>query len=67
MERSEFDDDLRFCPTCRAYVRYLSSPSLAYCVECGGQVQIYSREDLAKLRQGTDRYPPVVDDLSEIL
>lgn len=45
-----FDEDLRFCPKCIGYVRFLSSPTQSYCAECGGIVKIYSPEDMAELR-----------------
>jgi hypothetical protein len=55
MDRSDFDDDLRYCPSCRDYVRYLRSLEQSYCAECGGRVHLFARDDLARLREGITR------------
>jgi len=47
--QSSYYDDLRFCDACGSYVRYLQALDKGYCVECGGRVKIFSREDLRRL------------------
>lgn len=46
---SSFYEDSRYCPSCNAYVLYLQALSDAYCVECGGRVALYSKEDLKRI------------------
>jgi hypothetical protein len=40
-----FDDELKWCPRCRKYVKYLQSYDYSYCIACGGKVHMFSRED----------------------
>lgn len=47
--QASYYDDLRYCDACSAYVRYLQALDRGYCVECGGRVKIFSREDLRRL------------------
>lgn len=42
---SNFENDRKWCPECEAYVPFLLSVSESYCVECGGQVRLFSRDD----------------------
>ncbi len=50
MTVSLFDEEVRFCPSCDGYVRYLRSPTDCYCVECGGVAALLSPTDLKKVR-----------------
>ena len=50
--RSSFYEDVRHCPACRIYVRYLLALHDAYCVECGRRVELFSTADLAALLKG---------------
>ena len=52
MTLSFFDEDKRFCPKCAGYVRFLQSPSAAYCAECGNEVMLFSPAELKTLRSG---------------
>ena len=40
-----FYNDKKWCPCCESYVRYLASIEHSYCVECGGEVRLLSKED----------------------
>jgi anaerobic ribonucleoside-triphosphate reductase len=42
---STFHNDTKFCPCCSKYVHFLSSIELSYCVECGAQCEMFSKED----------------------
>lgn len=44
-DRKDFYSDRKWCPSCEGYVPYLMSVSTSYCVECGGEVRLFSRED----------------------
>ncbi len=45
MKRADFYEDLKFCPSCRSYVRYLSSLLGDYCTQCDERVRLFSDED----------------------
>ena len=57
MSRS-FHDDTKFCPCCDAYVRYLASVERSYCVECGGEVRLFSEADWGKFQQRMEDRKP---------
>ncbi len=50
MQTNNYYDDRRFCDACGSYMRFLQSPSAAYCAECGGRVRIFSPGDMATFR-----------------
>jgi hypothetical protein len=45
MNRFDYYSDRKFCPTCDSYVSYLRSIEHSYCVQCGGEVRLFSKED----------------------
>ena len=45
MEPTNYYNEIKFCPECQAYVRYLMSLAASYCVDCGNKVQLFSQED----------------------
>lgn len=47
---SDFYHDKRFCAQCREYVHYLQSITGAFCVECRGEVRMFSPNDLVAFR-----------------
>ena len=53
MAQNDYYDDRRYCFGCGRYVTYLQSPLASYCTECGGAVQLFSGEDLARFQRGT--------------
>ena len=38
-------DDRKYCDSCSAYVHYLMSIDHSFCVECGGTVRLFSKDD----------------------
>lgn len=42
---SSFESDRKWCPACESYHPYLMSYHTSYCVECGGEVRLFSKED----------------------
>ncbi len=38
-------EDHKYCPACEAYSRYLLSITKSYCVECGGEMSLFSEQD----------------------
>lgn len=60
MERidSDFYSDCKYCDACDKYVSYLMSIDTSYCVECGGEVHLFSKEDWQSFNQSlADRRP----------
>ena len=45
MASSSFYDDRKFCHECEEYVPYLMSTDHSYCVKCGAEVRLFSKED----------------------
>ena len=38
-------EDRKYCPNCGRYRQYLLSVYKSYCVECGSEVSMFSKED----------------------
>ena len=45
MEPTNYYNELKYCPECQLYVRYLMSLAASYCVACGNKVQLFSQDD----------------------
>jgi len=45
MDNLDYYQDKKWCPTCEDYVTYLMSVEHSFCVECGGEVRLFSKED----------------------
>jgi len=58
MDRNSYYEDKKFCPTCDGYVAYLMSIESSFCVQCGGEVRLFSQEDWQAFNQTlSDRRP----------
>lgn len=44
-KRNDFYSDRKWCPACDGYVPYLMSLDTSFCVECGGEVRLFSEKD----------------------
>ena len=42
---SDFQNDRKWCSACDGYVSYLMSIEKSYCVQCGAEVRLFSKED----------------------
>jgi hypothetical protein len=42
---NNFYSDRKFCDHCETYVSYLMSVDKSFCVECGNEVHLFSKED----------------------
>lgn len=42
---NDFYSDRKYCDQCGTYVSYLMSVDSSYCVECGAEVHLFSKED----------------------
>ena len=45
MKDLDYYSDKKWCPDCENYVSYLMSVEHSYCVDCGGEVRLFSKED----------------------
>lgn len=54
-----YDDEYKWCPECKSYVKYLQSYEKSYCIDCGTSVFLFSKEDWEKFRENLPRsdYP----------
>jgi hypothetical protein len=45
MDHANYYNDRKYCDGCQDYVAYLMGLEESYCVECGGQVRLFSPKD----------------------
>ena len=45
MDKLDYYQDKKWCPCCKDYVAYLMSVEHSFCVNCGGEVRLFSKED----------------------
>ena len=55
MEQTDFYLERKWCPKCNQYVRYLMSVNHSYCVSCGTQVQLFSKEDAQRFNADLEK------------
>ncbi|MCK6446713.1 MAG: hypothetical protein L6Q99_10010 [Planctomycetes bacterium] len=58
MENLDYYADRKFCAHCQNYVPYLMSVDKSFCVQCGGEVRLFSQADWQAFNQALqDRRP----------
>lgn len=45
MNTRDFHAELKWCNDCNEYVRYLMSVNHSFCVNCGGTVRLFNKQD----------------------
>jgi len=45
MDNIDFYSDKKWCARCADYVPYLMSVEHSYCIECGAEVRLFSKDD----------------------
>ncbi|MBI1849016.1 MAG: hypothetical protein HYR85_01600 [Planctomycetes bacterium] len=50
-----YDDEKKWCPKCRRYVKYLQSYNSSYCSVCGEKVLLFNDEDWAKFKKSLQK------------
>ncbi len=50
-----FEDEKKWCPKCRRYVKYLQSYNSSFCANCGGKVLLFSKEDWAQFKKSMQK------------
>ena len=53
---SEFYTEQKWCDHCNGYVRFLMSVNHSYCIECGGRVRLFNRNDSASFQETVQRH-----------
>ncbi len=52
MDNLDYYQDKKWCPACEDYVNYLMSIEHSFCVCCGGEVRLFSKEDWETFQEG---------------
>jgi hypothetical protein len=58
MNHSNFYSDKKYCDCCDKYVSYLMSVECSFCVECGNEVHLFSKEDWQSFHQNLEARRP---------
>ena len=53
---SEFYTEQKWCDECNGYVRFMMSVNHSYCVDCGGRVRLFNRNDSANFQETVQRH-----------
>lgn len=56
MGTSEFDRETKWCDACQGRVRFLMSVNHSFCVDCGGKVRMFSREESLLFAETVQRH-----------
>ena len=52
----DFYSEKKYCESCKSYVRYMMSVNHSYCVECGGQVRLFSKDDSRHFSENVQKH-----------
>jgi len=52
----EFYRETKWCESCQAQVRFLMSVNHSFCVDCGGKVRLFSREERTRFAESVQRH-----------
>ncbi|MEO0480134.1 MAG: hypothetical protein AAF196_11700 [Planctomycetota bacterium] len=55
MDNRDFYAETKWCDECQDYKHYLMSVNRSYCVDCGGQVRLFSREEAEAFAEEVQR------------
>ncbi|MDA1264504.1 MAG: hypothetical protein O2816_05420 [Planctomycetota bacterium] len=58
MDTLDYYQDKKYCPCCQGYVNYLMSIEHSFCVDCGGEVRLFSKEDWESFHEGLKTRKP---------
>lgn len=53
---SEFERETKWCEACNTSVRFLMSVHASYCVDCGGKVRMFRREESLLFAESVQRH-----------
>ena len=49
--KPDFAQEKKWCPKCEDYRRYLMSINHSFCVQCGTQMRLFSKQDQARFTE----------------
>lgn len=52
----EFYREMKWCDACQQQVRFLMSVNHSFCVQCGGKVRMFSREESLRFAETVQRH-----------
>ncbi|MBL8723826.1 MAG: hypothetical protein JNK49_07250 [Planctomycetes bacterium] len=55
-DSAEFYRETKWCDACQAQVRFLMSVNHSFCVQCGGRVRLFSREESSRFAESVQRH-----------
>ena len=58
MDNLDYYSDKKFCSSCDEYVSYLMSVEHSYCVQCGEEVRLFSKEDWTEFHEAMQARRP---------
>ncbi|MCK5943531.1 MAG: hypothetical protein KAI24_16230 [Planctomycetes bacterium] len=53
---TEFYNEQKWCDHCQGYVRFLMSVNHSFCVDCGGRVRLFNRDDKRDFQDTVQRH-----------
>ncbi len=56
MGTCDYYDETKYCEHCKTYVRFMMSVNHSYCVDCGGRVRLFSRDDAERFQERVQRH-----------
>jgi hypothetical protein len=55
MTSHDYYAETKWCDSCKEYVHYMMSVNHSYCVECGGRVRLFNRDDAKRFSAEVER------------
>ncbi|MEM7199982.1 MAG: hypothetical protein AAF628_06935 [Planctomycetota bacterium] len=55
IDHRDFYHEQKWCGQCQTYVRYLMSVNRSYCIDCGSQVRLFSKEDAMRFSNDLEK------------
>lgn len=53
---TEFYNEQKWCDHCQGYVRFLMSVNHSFCIDCGGRVRLFNRDDKQDFHDTVQRH-----------
>ncbi len=54
--QDSFYRETKWCAECAAQVRYLASVNHSFCVQCGGKVRLFARDEQTRVVEASQRH-----------
>lgn len=56
VSNTEFYNERKWCEHCQDYVRFLMSVNHSFCIDCGGRVRLFNRNDSRNFKDTVQRH-----------